>query len=105
MRALTAHTSASRLAARPAQQQQQRRAVAVARRAGSGSSGGSRAVRVRAEAPEAPVKERKPQPEKKGLLGELSGLGDALGPIGLTYSGGIKVRGVQCSAVCSSGVQ
>jgi hypothetical protein len=45
---------------------------------------------VRAEAPGAPVKEKKP--EGKGLLKELSGLGDALGPIGLTYSGGVQVR-------------
>jgi ferredoxin len=49
-------------------------------------------VRVRAEAPEAPVKEKKQPAAKKGVLAELSGLGDALGPIGLTYSGGIKPK-------------
>lgn len=49
-----------------------------------------RTLRVRAEAPEAPVKERKP--EAKGILSELQGLGDALGPIGLTYSGGVKPK-------------
>jgi hypothetical protein len=57
----------------------------------------ARRLVVRAEAPEAPVKERTAvKKADKGLLGELSGLGDALGPIGLTYSGGIKVR---CAAV------
>jgi len=60
----------------------------VASRAQVRAAGGARrvALRVRAEAPGAPVK------ENKSLLKELSGLGDALGPIGLTYSGGIKVR-------------
>lgn len=48
-------------------------------------------LRVRADAgPEVQTKERKA--ESKNILNELSGLGDALGPIGLTYSGGIKVR-------------
>lgn len=63
--------------------------IALPRRVGS-----RRVCVVRAEkAPEAPVKERKAEKKAdKSLMNEFSGLGDALGPIGLTYSGGIKPK-------------
>lgn len=34
--------------------------------------------------------------ETKSILKEFEGLGDALGPIGLTYSGGVKASGAAC---------